>query len=150
MALHPRHDPVRRCRPLQEWPASDRAAWLEAQRPGDVLDPAGPASGWSPYSRRKTEHGYGRYLTWLDGEGLLDPSAPVAGRITIEPVVAYIEALQHLNAPQTVLSRVAELEMFLAAIAPAEDRSFLKRLAARLRLDLQGWLRYRMMAPLCW
>ena len=53
----------------------------------------------------------------------------------IASTYTYVQALQRLNAPQTVLTRLAELAMFTGAIAPEQDRAFLKHLLARLRLD---------------
>ena len=131
--MHPRNDKSRRCRPVDEWPVNDQIAWHGAHEPGDFLEPDGPATHWSDYTSRKVAKGWGRYLTWLDAEGYLDPNSGPDNRVTLERVVAYVTHLQSLNAPMTVLTRLGDLDMALRAMAPEVSRLFLRRLMARLR-----------------
>jgi len=130
---HPRHDPARYCLPPEAWPVQERDAYEAALRPGDLLEPGGLAAEWSPHSRRKNAKGYGRWLTWLSVQGLLDPCVSPADRITRARVVAYVSDLQRLNAPFTVLARVEELAHMLRVMIPGYDVGWLHRLAGRAR-----------------
>ena len=119
---HPRQDPARRCRPVAEWPESDRSAWATAQSAGDILDPGGPAAAWAPHTRRGVVSGWGHFLTWLDQAGELRAEETPGARITPPRLTAYVDALrQRGNAIQTILSRLHQLDRFLAAVAPGQD-----------------------------
>lgn len=131
---HPRSDPSRSCMPPAKWPAKDRDAYDAALCPGDPLEPGGLAAEWSPYSQRKTAKGYGRWLTWLNGHGQLDPSQGPADRVTRERIAAYVGELQQLNAPCTVLARIEELARILRVLVPGYDVQWLRRVAGRLRM----------------
>lgn len=130
---HPRQDPNRRCMPVEEWPHADRRAWIKAITPGDVLEDGGIASHWCDYSQRKNAKGYGRWLTWLECQGLLLADETPQDRVTRERVVAYIHDLSAINAKQTILSRLQELDNTLSAMAPSKDCSWIRRIAARVR-----------------
>src|SRR5215469_17063138 len=105
--MHPRKDPARRCLKPGLWPEADRRAWKAAQHQGDVLEGGGSAAGWAPHTRTKIEKGYGRWLTWLTGKGLLDPLASPAERVTPDRLAQYVAELRQLNAPYSVLARGA-------------------------------------------
>jgi integrase/recombinase XerD len=131
---HPRQDPARRPLPLAAWPAADRAAWMAALAPGDVLEPGGAAARWRAHSRRNVEGGWGHFLAWLARDGRLDEGVGPQARATPERMAAYVTALRARdNAPQTVLLRLEHLDRFLGAVAPGCDRRWLKRLLACLR-----------------
>lgn len=134
--IDPKKDPRRRCRRANEWPEWDRRAWGQAFVAGDVLDPGGPGAHWSPYTKNKIEKGYGRFLTWLDFEGRLDPDTCPEDRISPEIVAKYVGHLQELNASQTVLSRINELTLAMKVMAPKYDRTYLKRLQSVLRAQV--------------
>jgi hypothetical protein len=133
--LHPRQDARRYCMPLEAWPVEDRGAYEAAIRPGDPLEPGGLGAEWSSYSRRKNVNGYGRWLTWLSIQGLLDPSIGPTDRISRERIAAYVKDLHQLNAPFTVLTRVEELIQMLRVMEPRYDIIWLRRLAGRIRMD---------------
>ena len=131
---HPRQDPTRRCRPVAEWPESDRSAWATALSAGDMLDPGGPAAAWAPHTRRGVVSGWGHFLTWLDQAGELRAEETPGARITPPRLTAYVDALrQRGDAIQTILSRLHQLDRFLAAVAPGQDCTPLRRMQARLR-----------------
>jgi integrase/recombinase XerD len=125
MPIDPKKDPARRCRPFEAWPATDRRAWEAAMEKGDILEPGGGAD-WAPHSRRKIASGYGRWMTWLDRHGLLDPDAAPATRITPERVRDYIEELRLVNSPYTVLARIQELYQAIRVMAPEQDSAWLR------------------------
>src|SRR4029453_12665341 len=116
-------------------PVGDRGAYEAAIRPGDPLEPGGLGAEWSSYSRRKNVNGYGRWLTWLSIQGLLDPSIGPTDRISRERIAAYVKDLHQLNAPFTVLTRVEELIQMLRVLEPRYDIIWLRRLAGRIRMD---------------
>lgn len=123
-------DPARRCMPQAEWPAGDRRWWERAQEPGDILDGGGPASHWAPLTRLTVARGYGRYLTWLAGEEMLDTAGPLAARVRPDRVAAYTRHLLARNAPLTVAGRLGALAMFAGAVAPEGDWGFVRRVRA--------------------
>jgi integrase/recombinase XerD len=128
----PQQDPRRRCMPPREWPAADQVAWAEARAPGNILQPGGRASHWRPSSLAAAEHDWGRFLTFLDLDGKLDPAASPAARATRENVESYITALQALNAPVTVSTRVNGLFGMLCVLAPHDDFVWLDRIGISL------------------
>src|SRR4051794_7367572 len=131
--LAPKHDPARHCRRLELWPDPDRQAWAAALAPGDVLDPGGPASRWAPITRRGVIKNYGRWLTWLDRTGQLDPASSPAGQVIPERVKGFILTLQRVNAPKTVLHRIVGLAQAAGALAPDADWAWLWRIVGRLQ-----------------
>jgi len=135
-AIDPKKDPRRRCRPVNEWPEQDRRAWGNAFIAGDVLDPGGPGAGWSEYTKTKVAKGYGRFLTWLEYEGMLVSDSCPESRITPDYIAPYITHLQSLNASQTILSRIEELTLAMKVMAPRYDRTYLKQVQSVLRAQV--------------
>src|SRR5437762_2928308 len=84
----------RRCRPLDQWPQSDRRQWQSALEAGDPLEQGGCRAERSPFSNRAIEKGYGRWLAWLDSRGLLDAQIDPGNRITPDRVRAYVGHLE--------------------------------------------------------
>ena len=102
--------PERICLTRERWPDADRRLWEEALRPGDALEPGGARNRYAAISNRKVERGYGRWLTWLAGQGVTDSAEAPADRITRERVAAYVKGLEHLgNGTHTLLARLQEL-----------------------------------------
>lgn len=130
--------PVRRCRPVDEWPASDRAAWETALRPGDPFEAGGLAAPWPEISRRVATGGYGRWLGWLDAHGFLDPNVPFEERATRERVAAYAAFLTEEVSPFTVVSYIENLGNALRAMAPHADWRWILRAAYRLRTQAKS------------
>lgn len=125
-------DPARRPLKLEEWPEADRWAWQEALREGDVLAPGGIASEWASLTRLEVAKSYGRWLAWLGRNALLDPSAPLAERITPDRISRYVADLKASYAPYTVVIRVQQLHAAHRAMAPEGDWHWLMRLKQRL------------------
>jgi integrase/recombinase XerD len=125
----------RRCWPVAEWPSLDQAAWTDAQKPGDPLEPGGIAAGWAITSRRQIEKAYGRWLGWLHTRSELDPLLPPAERATRERVAAYLAELRSTCSPFTVQSQLQQLGDALRAMAPEGKWRWIGRAAARLRAE---------------
>jgi hypothetical protein len=125
--------PSNRCLPLAEWPEQDRAVWAAALQPGDLLDPGGVASRWAVATQIGVVNGYGRWLSWLAGRGLLDPVLPAEARVTRERLRAYAVDLQKAVAPFTVAARIEQVGHALWAMVPHENWRWIQRAADRLR-----------------
>ena len=127
--------PERACMAPDLWPATDRAIWRAAQAPADPFAAGGGiCAGHAAISNRKTEKGYGRWLTWLALTGQLNAAMPPDERITPERVAAYAAHLAAIgNGSQTILARLQELGDMARVLAPAMSWSFIKRLASRVR-----------------
>jgi integrase/recombinase XerD len=126
-------DPDRRCKPLAEWPAPDLARWQAALVPGDLLEDGGSRARHAEYSNRNAISGYGRWLTLLERQGLLEAASSPADRITQVRVAAYIADLEKHNATQTLLNRMPELAAVAAVMDPHRDWSWIYRMHSQIR-----------------
>ncbi len=126
--------PKHLCWQVQDWPATDRAAWFEMLRPGDILAPGGAAAHWAPATIHMNRRGYGRWLCFLADH---DPAALAlnpAERVTRSGVRAYLDALQQKDpSPYTVVGRFAELHDVIKLMAPEGDWAWLRNTINRLR-----------------
>ncbi len=118
-------DERRRCRPVSEWPAADRAAWEQATRKGGLLLDDGPATGLKPLTLRRHAKSYGRWLGWLALTGRLESTTSPGARGSQEAVLGYIAELQALNASGSVLVRLQSLAVMLRWLAPGQDWGWL-------------------------
>ena len=127
--------PERACMKVGLWPAQDRALWNAALVPADPFEPGGGTrAGHSAASNRKTERGYGRWLTWLAATGQLDAAVPPDERITRDRVMAYTAHLADIgNSSQTIMCRLQDLGDMAHALVPQLSRSFINRIAAHVR-----------------
>jgi site-specific recombinase XerD len=122
-----------RCWPVSEWPGPDQIAWEAARRRSRrLLEEDGLAADWAKATVRTITKGYGRWVDWLDREGLLDREARPEARVTPERVAGYVAELRRLNAETTVAARVRELSRAIAVMAPRFERSWLIELATDL------------------
>lgn len=131
--MDPKKDPIRRCMREHEWPAPDLGAWRKATQKSDVLIEDGKAAGWSPKMTKTVIQSYGRWLTWLERRGLLDPQDSPANRVTPEVLSGYIEELRKLNASLTVRNRILNLYFALRAMAPDHDWAWMLPVTSKLR-----------------
>lgn len=121
-----------RCLPFAKWPALDQELWLAGTRSAGLFEVQGAGAAWAAPSRRKTEQGYGAWLTWLGQAGSLDVSAHPADRVTRERVHAYMTRLTEVYAPYTQVNRAQELYDAMRVLAPDRDWTWLRRLMATL------------------
>jgi hypothetical protein len=126
-------DPDRRCKPLAEWPAIDRTLWQAALVPGDLLEDGGSRARRAEYSNRNAIYGYGRWLTWLGRQGLLEVESSPADRIIPARVAAYIADLEEHNATQTLLDRLQELAAVAVVMDSRRDWSWIYRMYSQIR-----------------
>jgi len=130
--MDPKKDPTRHCKKEAAWPEADRRAWQAALQKGDVLEPGGAGAAWAMRTKHMIAKGYGRWLTWLEHNDLLEPCRTPVDRVTPERIAQYSADLRVVNAPYTVLTRVRELRRALRAMAPGNDWSWLRRVESRL------------------
>jgi hypothetical protein len=123
--------------PFDEWPQTDRMAWLAAVHDGDPFDGRGPAAHWRPGTMAKVMSSYGRWLTFLQHRQALDPMAQPADRTTPEQLRAFVAELRQQVAPVTLAQRITDLSEALRVMAPGTELPELRRvqraLAARAR-----------------
>lgn len=127
--------PERCCMPSELWPLVDRERWQNALTPADIFnEDCGARAHLSAASNRKTERGYGRYLTYCayHEPGCLadDPCQ----RVTAERVKRYVARLSELgNSSQTILDRLQEMGDAAKVMQPGRDFCFINRVASRIR-----------------
>lgn len=122
---------AQRVLPISEWPPADGVAWGRALEPGDVLEPGGPAAGWSMRTVGKHQKGYGRWLAFLASHDQLDAATSPIDRAIPDSVASYARELSTMNSPRTVIGRLEELRDVLRVMAPRRDWSWIGRIAAR-------------------
>jgi integrase/recombinase XerD len=133
MTASPRHDEARRSKKLNEWPESDQALWRGALLPGGLFEDGGARAAYSELSNRAVVSGYGRWLTWLERQGLLNSGLTPDQRITPSRVSAFINDLEKFNATQSLLNRLQELRAAARVMAPHQDWSWINRIASTIR-----------------
>ena len=124
--------PERVCRKLENWPEADRRFWLVSLEPRDLLDAGDSRCRYRAISNRKTERGYGRWLTFLDRQGKLNGAPP--DRITPATLARYVRELQSLgNGSYSILCRLQELYDAARVMDARRDWSWIHRVASRVR-----------------
>ncbi len=133
--IDPKKDLRRRCMRFLDWPRADREAWTAATRSGDLIDGCGPAAHWRPGTRQKVTSSYGRWLTFLERRGALDPIALPGERISLDLLRSYVDELREQVSPVTLAGRITDLSEALRVMVPDHHFPFLRRaqqvLAAR-------------------
>ena len=104
---------------FEEWPISDRLAWMEACRPAQRLQRGGAASHLAPVSQADIARRYGLFLDFLQRHGLLNHSMGVVALVTPSNVDAFIAELQARVRSVTVWNSVYKLRRAAQLMAPA-------------------------------
>jgi len=118
--------------PFDQWPSSDRAAWQELFREGDLLDGRGAACHWVGATRSTNLKHYARWLGWLATTGQLDRAAVPSQRADTNTVRAYARMLMRTLSPRAVASAAIGLKCVLQRMHPDLDWRWLKDLTNRL------------------
>lgn len=126
-------DPIRRCMPLEEWPARDREAWIKATTSAGPLDDSGLAAHWRDETRRATIAAYGRYLTYLERNGELRDSEGPESRVSKERLHGYFAELATQVASVTLAGRIRGLVEALRVMVPYAKFPYLKRALQRAK-----------------
>ena len=104
------------------------------RRPLDTEE--GLAERLRPATLKGLENGYGRWLTWLDSAGRLDPGLEPGERVDRDVVAQYLDMLEGLgNAATTVAGRMWQLGAAMRAMNQPGDWAWLTRAAARTRAE---------------
>src|SRR5262249_4826887 len=127
--------PERACLRLKDWPPEDRRLWQTACTPTDALaEREGARANHAVMSNRKTEKGYGRWLTFLQKTDPTCLAEAPADRITQERLRAYVDNLFDLNnSTATILARLQELGEAAKVMGPDRSWAFINTLASRIR-----------------
>jgi integrase/recombinase XerD len=115
------------------WPTLDQQLWTEATREVDLFGEPGAASGWSKATRRNVVKSYGRWLTFLEAEQMLEASEKPLVRVTLDRLQAYIAALRQTCEWTSVHSYLHGLAMMLEALAPKHDTAWLWAIVSKHR-----------------
>ena len=118
--------------PLAAWPATDRAAWEDLFRTGDLLDGQGAAVHWAEATRRTNRKHYARWIGSLAASDLLEVDVAPWERVTPARVDAYARSLIDRLAPRTVASALIGLKCVVQRMRPDHDWRWLKDLTNRL------------------
>lgn len=119
---------------LDEWPESDRQAWVRACAATGFLDKAGRAAGWTEKTRIQVGKDYGRFLFWLKAEGYLASAASPGERLTREHLDGYRAHLASTGMAMTsLLSRVRNLRQAVLAMDETADLRLISTLCSKLR-----------------
>jgi integrase/recombinase XerD len=128
-------DQVRCCLHVGQWPENDQNLWHKITAPRHVLDEdGGHSASWRTPTRVKNRKSYGRWLSYLVANGDLDVNELPTDRITRDRLKGYVLMLQKQVAPWTVWSYVTCLEQIAMSFAPEENWSWLKKVAAKLKV----------------
>ncbi|MDT8333206.1 hypothetical protein RQ831_19315 [Roseomonas gilardii] len=118
----------RLCWPLACWPGADRAAWRLHCTPGEPFRDVRPGARLRAASLATLIKGYGRWLSFLDSRGWLDPDEPPLERVTRPRLRAYFRTLRRAgNADHTIIGRFRHLAMALSVIVPEADVAWIQR-----------------------
>src|SRR3954447_11612549 len=114
---------------LADWPAADQHAWAEASRPRQGLKRGGAAAPLAPITRKDLERRYGYFLTYLNDERELDPSAAAAAQITPAAVEGYLAYVEPIWSSVTIAQTMFKLARMSSLLAPKQDWSWLRDIA---------------------
>lgn len=114
---------------LADWPARDREAWQRACQPASGLwDDGGAAVTLRAHTRRNYERSYGIWLAHLRDQGLLDPAAAPADRITPIRAEGWALALRGAERKDSTIGLYLMcLHSILQLMAPGAETGFLLR-----------------------
>lgn len=129
----PRKDPRRRCMPVDEWPPAFQHAWQEALRKGDPFEGCGRAAHWRDGTRRKVASSVGRWLTYLETQGLLRPDHRPGDHLVRAVLRAYVEELSEQVASITAAQRIIDLGEAIRVMAPEVNTALLRRIGGALK-----------------
>ena len=119
--------PIARCRPVADWPAADQIAWQRACDPGGRLTQPGPAAHLAIATKKKRSTEWGRFLSYLDVAGDLDPAETPDRRLTRQRLGGYIMSLRGRVRASSTHDQVVDLKCAIRAMCPAEDWSWVSR-----------------------
>jgi len=123
--------------PIDQWPVSDRLAWIDACRPGERLKRGGSASHLKPLTRDDLARRYGYFLDHIDRTEGLVPDASAASYVTPDRVQRFIAELQARVGSVTVYGSVYKLRRTAQLLVPDKDFAWLAEIEKDLDLVKQ-------------
>jgi integrase len=119
--------------PLEQWPTADHDAWLAAIQPKGFLRKGGRGEAWRPASRRAVLGAYGRWLSYLSGQGIDLFSEAPPQRFTPARMEVYAAFILEGRSTITAANYFAVLCMAVIGMFPAEDWDWLRAIQKELR-----------------
>jgi integrase/recombinase XerC len=122
--------------PVDQWPSTDRVAWLAALEPCDPLSAAegGSAAHLAPSTRRNIEDSYGRWLGYLEAKELLQPNCRPGDRASLGVVRAYHDSIKDAGlGDYTLANRLRGLTAALRVVAPKDDWRWIARTVTKIQ-----------------
>jgi len=123
--------------PFEQWPEADRRAWEAACKPPMRLKRGGAASHLKPVTRDDHAERYGRFVGFLDQQGLLRRDGPPAANVTPENIQAYIEHRKRCVSPMTLHADIGRVRRTAKYMDPLLDLSWLVEIDKDLALEAQ-------------
>jgi integrase/recombinase XerD len=125
------YPPERRSIRMDMWPEADRRAWEHARRAGSAFELPGRAAHWAPETCRARQQAYGRYLNFLQRNGLLLSVETPAERLTLDRVALYLAEAKRLVSALTIDQILIDLRQVACALMPERDWGWIRRHPAR-------------------
>ena len=118
--------------PVDQWPATERAAWKAACRPGVRLKGGGSASHLRAVTQQMLTQRNSLFLDFVVRSNKLEPAAEAAGHVTPELVERYVEELKRRVSSVTAYGSIQKLRRFTQFIAPRRDLEWLMEIEREL------------------
>ena len=111
---------------FEKWPITDRALWIAAMTPGDLLDDPSYAAKLVPDTVGTIIRCYGYWLSFLQSNDILDLGELPASRVTPQHVRTFLDSLRSRNLGNaTILRRLFALRSALRIMQPDADMDWL-------------------------
>ncbi len=104
---------------LKDWPAGDRASWIEATSLEDLSGHRGLAGRWAPGTKKTIERSWGTYLFHLRSKGRLAPARRTGERTSVKKLFDFRRDLRRQKLSQTSMKlHYRHIRSFLTVTDP--------------------------------
>ena len=125
----PGHDAM----PVDQWPILHREAWAIALQAGNPFEETGQAARLRPRTHASLVSTYGRWLTFLEGQGVGLADTTPSDCTSPERARAYVVFLRERGCASVTLSTyLGQLHAMLRHLAPGDDWQWLCDIQARM------------------
>ncbi len=120
--------------PIVQWPAADRAAWVEVCRPAARLKRGGAASHMREVTRHDLARRYGYFLDHVHRTEGLNSNSEAGAYVTPDRVDRYLAELKLRVNSVTVHGSIYKLRRMAKLLAPGKDYKWLTEIENDLAL----------------